>query len=109
MPPHTSRKRPTPKRARGESSSAPLDHPLVIECFEDNDALEKCNTYFATHAIQIFCPVDLNFLANTLQFKYLDQLRDWGWLECLQLRGPYYDNLVRAFYSNAKLRHDPNT
>ncbi|KAH1082314.1 hypothetical protein J1N35_022075 [Gossypium stocksii] len=102
MPPRTSCKHPTPKHA-------PLDHLSIIKCFEDNDALKKFNTYFATHVVQISHPVDLNILANTLQFKYLDQLCDWGWLECLQLRGPCYDNLVRTFYSNAKLKHDPNT
>ncbi|MFQ6626364.1 hypothetical protein Gotur_006383 [Gossypium turneri] len=109
MPPHISRKCLAPKHARGESSSAPLDHPSIIEYFEDSDSFEKFNTYFATRTVQISCPADLNFLANTLKFKYLDQLRYWGWLECLQLRGPCYDNLVRAFYSNAKLRHDLNT
>ncbi|KAG4205229.1 hypothetical protein ERO13_A04G090750v2, partial [Gossypium hirsutum] len=67
-------------------------HPSIINCFEENDALEKFNTYFATHT-----------------FKYLDQLCDWVWLECLQLRGPCYDNLVRAFYSNAKLKHNSTT
>ncbi|MFQ6626854.1 hypothetical protein Gotur_006302 [Gossypium turneri] len=109
MPPHTSRKCLAPKHARGESCSAPLDHPSIIECFEDSDSFEKFNTYFATRTVQISCPADLNFLANTLKFKYLDQLRYWGWLECLQLKGPCYDNSVRAFYSNAKLRHDLNT
>ncbi|MBA0826360.1 hypothetical protein Goarm_011219 [Gossypium armourianum] len=109
MPPHTSCKCLAPKHARGESSSAPLDHPSIIECFEDSDSFEKFNIYFATRTVQISCPADLNFLANTLKFKYLDQLRYWGWLKCLQLRGPCYDNLVRAFYSNAKLRHDLNT
>ncbi|MBA0553998.1 hypothetical protein Golob_013133, partial [Gossypium lobatum] len=28
---------------------------------------------------------------------------------CLQLRVPCYDNLLQAFCSNAKLKHDPNT
>ncbi|TYI15134.1 hypothetical protein ES332_A08G166200v1 [Gossypium tomentosum] len=109
MSPHTSRKRLTPKHARGESYSSPLGHPSIIECLEDNDAFEKFNTYFTTCTVQIFRPVDLNFLANTLQFKYLDQLRYWGWLECLQLRGLSYDNLFRVFYSNTKPKHDPNT
>ncbi|KAK5793259.1 hypothetical protein PVK06_034399 [Gossypium arboreum] len=102
-------KHPAPKCARGESCSTRLDHHLLIECFVDSDALKKFNTYFATHAIQISPPVNLNFLTNTLQFKYLNQLRDWGWLECLQLRGLCYENLVLAFYSNTKLKHNLNT
>ncbi|TYG46046.1 hypothetical protein ES288_D11G224900v1 [Gossypium darwinii] len=109
MPPHTSRKHPAPKCAKSESSSAPLDHSSIIKCFKDNNELKKFITYFATRAVQISRPVDLNVLANTLQFKYLDQHRDWGWLKCLQLRGACYDNLIQAFYSNAKLKHDPNT
>ncbi|MBA0826355.1 hypothetical protein Goarm_011216 [Gossypium armourianum] len=66
MPPRTFLKCFAPKRASGESSFAPLDHPSIIECFEDSDALKKINTYFATCLVQASRPVDLNFLANTL-------------------------------------------
>ncbi|MBA0839526.1 hypothetical protein Goarm_005238 [Gossypium armourianum] len=72
MPPCTSRKRPAPKGTRGDSSSTPLDHPSIIECFKDSDSLKKFNTYFTTRAVQISHPIDLNFLTTTLQFKYLD-------------------------------------
>ncbi|KAH1107425.1 hypothetical protein J1N35_011193, partial [Gossypium stocksii] len=41
MPPCTSRKRLALKRASDETSSAPLDHPTIIEYFEDSDALKK--------------------------------------------------------------------
>ncbi|TYH49339.1 hypothetical protein ES332_D10G129000v1, partial [Gossypium tomentosum] len=93
----------------GESCSATLDHPSLIECFENSDVFEKFNTYFATHTVQISHPINLNILANTLQFKYLDQPCDCDWLECLQLRSPCYENIVQAFYSNTKLKHSPNT
>ncbi|MBA0679937.1 hypothetical protein Goari_011678 [Gossypium aridum] len=66
MPPRTSLKCSAPKSTSGESSFAPLDHPSIIECFEDSDALKKINTYFATSLVQTSRPIDLNFSINTL-------------------------------------------
>ncbi|MBA0776446.1 hypothetical protein Gotri_011441, partial [Gossypium trilobum] len=41
------------------------------------NSLEKFNTYFAIQNVQVSHPIDLNFVSNQLEFKYLDQLCDW--------------------------------
>ncbi|KAG4163009.1 hypothetical protein ERO13_D01G146550v2 [Gossypium hirsutum] len=101
MTPRSFTKSPAKKCVRGESSST-IPTPSLANCFKENDTLEKFNTYFATQNVQISRPLDLNFVSNQLEFKYLNQLRDCGWLPCLQIRCVFYENLVRAFYSNAK-------
>ncbi|MBA0660471.1 hypothetical protein Goklo_012485, partial [Gossypium klotzschianum] len=41
------------------------------------NSLEKFNTYFAIQNVQVSHPIDLNFVSNQLEFKYLDQLYNW--------------------------------
>lgn len=45
-------------------------------------------------------------MLNSINFTYLPVLHDWGWMDFVRIESPLFLNLVRAFYSNAKLKHD---
>ncbi|MBA0755074.1 hypothetical protein Gogos_020377, partial [Gossypium gossypioides] len=43
---------------------------------------------------------------ETMNFHYLQTLRDWQWIDFIKIHSLIFENLVRAFYSNVKLEHD---
>ncbi|MBA0568104.1 hypothetical protein Golob_005619, partial [Gossypium lobatum] len=45
-------------------------------------------------------------MLEAISFVYLPILQNWWWMEFLSISLPTYLNLVRAFFSNAKLKHD---
>lgn len=45
-------------------------------------------------------------MLDAIDFAYLPILHDWGWMDFVHIKSPLFFNLVRAFFSNAKLEHD---
>ncbi|MBA0662362.1 hypothetical protein Goklo_006495, partial [Gossypium klotzschianum] len=66
-------------------------------CFQDS--------YFTSKRVWEAWKIDIAMLEAIL-FAYLPILQNWGWMDFLNISLPTYLNLVRAFFSNAKLEHD---
>ena len=61
---------------------------------------------FAHHEIKARRIIDFDFL-QTLDFLYTRIFENFGWMNYFHMNLPIYENLVRAFYSNAELLPRP--
>lgn len=96
------------KRSRTSASSSNPSSELeqsFSECFQNYHSLYHFNSNFASKCVWESRKVDVAML-ETISFFSLPILQSWGWMAFLNISLPTYLNLVRAFYSNAKLEHD---
>ena len=88
------KKRPRTKTSRSQPSPEATESGFVNSAAE-----ERFLSLFAHRKVSPGRIIDFNFL-ESIQFPYLQTFRNFGWMDFLSLRGPYFENLIRIFYSN---------
>ncbi|MFQ6669482.1 hypothetical protein Gotur_034711 [Gossypium turneri] len=86
------------------NTSSELESPFST-CFQNSHSRYIFNSYFASKLVWEARKVDIAML-EAISFAYLSILQNWGCMTFLSISSPTYLNLVRAFFSNAKLEHD---
>ena len=96
--------------AKKTSSSKPpskVSAKLLEKCFPNPALLRKYEQKYATMPIKHWRQIDFECLV-TINFPYLARFEHFGWTRFLQNTTPIPPTLVRAFFSNAKLKCSPN-
>ncbi|MBA0784938.1 hypothetical protein Gotri_026440 [Gossypium trilobum] len=97
------KKRP---RTSASSSHQPSDPKSSFNEHFRTDAFRECfDKNFASKRVWESRKVDIAMLEG-INFGYLSILQNLGWMNFLKISSLTYYNLVRAFFSNAKLEHE---
>ncbi|KAL4352565.1 hypothetical protein GQ457_06G007860 [Hibiscus cannabinus] len=105
MAPKTKRTRST-AGATSSSQAQPNLSGIFQNCFNDpNTEIDLFAQFqkFKTFPIRRDRIVDFEFLSSEkINFRYMQQLRDWKFITFLKIKPQVFATLVRVFYSNAR-------
>ncbi|KAE8668244.1 hypothetical protein F3Y22_tig00112344pilonHSYRG00303 [Hibiscus syriacus] len=98
---------PQPPSVTNDSSEEIMSFETLN--FRSNMEKQRWQTSFKVRKIRPERVIDLGFLFDDkYAFSFKSTFTSWGWLEFLGVEPRYYSNLVRVFYNNASLQHEPN-